>query len=49
MPPLEDLGSEGDSSLRGRPGGAPSPPPLPLFPQSFIVDTVDLPPHRILR
>jgi hypothetical protein len=29
-------------------GGVPSPPPLPLFPQSFIIDTVGIPPHRIL-
>jgi hypothetical protein len=32
----------------GCPGGAPSLPPLPLFSQLFIVDTVGLPPRRIL-
>jgi hypothetical protein len=32
----------------GRPGDAPSPPPLPPFSQLFIVDMVGLPPHRIL-
>jgi hypothetical protein len=32
----------------GRPGGSPSPPPLPPCPQPFIVGMVGLLPHRIL-
>jgi hypothetical protein len=32
-----------------RPGGTPNLPPLPLCPLLFIIGTIGLPPHRIIR